>query len=364
MNPTRRHCGIDLMRIVCMYFIVLYHIQGHGGLAYNTQLAVGNRVLIVALQSVYLAAVNGYALISGYVGYQAKHRYSALAALWLRVLFYSVGMSFAVWLVLPASISLSEIKNAFLPLLTGQYWYFTAYAGCFVLAPVIRAAVEHMTKEEGALSLFGILFVFSLLPYLLRNDPFLTSSGNHALWLTILYALGAYIRKHNLFDNISFKKLAVYFAGAAAVQMSAGFVLQKISLLLTGKATTLWYFVCHDSPTLLALSILMLALFTKVRLSISNPLFRRLTGASFSVYLIHDHPVIRRLIIIPLGAHLAALPAVLVIPCVLLSGMLIYLVCTVIDALRDRIFKLLRIENILASIETRARRSLVSDSHR
>lgn len=353
MNHPKRHTGIDLMRIVCMFIIVMYHIQGHGGLIASTQLSAANRVLVVALQSVYQAAVNGYALVSGYVGYQARHRYSSLVVLWLRVLFYSVGVTALVWLISPAAVSRAEIRNAFLPLLTGQYWYFTAYAGCFVLAPLVRAAIAHLSKAEAVRCLVCALFLFSFLPYLLRNDPFFTASGNHALWLTLLYAVGACINRHNLFARLSAKKLSVLLLGACAVQMSAGFLLQQVSRLLTGKATTLWYFICHDSPTTAVLSILILAAFIRIRPALSGRLFRMLALSSFSVYLIHDHPLIRRCVIIPLGAKLAALPSLWVIPSVILSGMAIYLICSLIDTLREAIFSWLRIQERLSRLEDR-----------
>lgn len=353
MIQSKRHSGIDLMRIVCMLIIVLYHIQGHGGLAYNTQLSPVNRVLIISLQSVYQAAIDGFALISGYVGYKSRHRYSSLVTLWLRVMFYSVGITGIVWLLSPASVSRAEIRDSFLPLLTGKYWYFTAYAGCFVIAPLIRAAMTQLSRKEAFVSLCGLFFVFSFLPYLLRNDPFLTLSGNHALWLALLYALGAYVSKYAPFDRLSTPKLSMLFAAAAVIQMSAGFILQQISHLFTGKETTLWYFICHDSPTTLILSTLALALFSRIKLSIGNPVFRFLSLSSFSVYLIHDHPVIRRCMIIPLGSWLAQLPSALVIPAIFASGMSIYLICSLIDALREALFRFLRIQSRLSRIEDR-----------
>ena len=353
MNQHKRHHSIDLMRIVCMLMIILYHIQGHGGLAYSKDISPFTHILLIILQSIYQAAVDGYALISGYVGYHSRQRYSSLILLWLRVLFYSVGLTAVVWLLSPAAVSWAAIRNSFFPLLKGQYWYFTAYAGCFVLAPLARAAIAHLSRRESALCLGSVVLVFSFFPYLMRNDPFMTASGNHALWLLILYALGAYVRKYDPFSKLSVKVLALLLLFACTVQASAGFILQPISRLLTGTTITQWYFICHDSPTTLLVSILMLALFSKLSFHCSNRFFRLLVSSSFSVYLIHDHPLIRQHIIVPLGARLAQLPPLLLIPSVFVSALLIYLVCTIIDLLREKIFSLLRLKHLLSKIDDR-----------
>jgi len=353
MNQYKRHHSIDLMRIVCMLMIILYHIQGHGGLVYSKDISPFTQSLLIILQSIYQAAVDGYALISGYVGYHSRQRYSSLILLWLRVLFYSVGLTAVVWLLSPASVSRAAIRNSFFPLLKGQYWYFTAYAGCFVLAPLVRTAIAHLSRKESTLCLGSVILVFSIFPYLMRNDPFMTASGNHALWLLILYALGAYIKKHDPFSNLSVKALAILLIFACTVQASAGFILQPISRLLTGTAVTRWYFICHDSPTTLLVSVLMLALFSKLSFHCSNRFFRLLVSSSFSVYLIHDHPLIRQHIIIPLGARLAQLPSLLLVPSVFIAALVIYLFCTVIDLLREKIFSLLRLRHLLLEAEDR-----------
>jgi len=341
------------MRFVCMLIIVLYHIQGHGELIVTPELSKTNHILIIALQSVFQAAVNGYALISGYVGHTSRFKYSSFAALWLRVLIYSVGITAVVWIISPSSVSRAEIRSAFFPLISGQYWYFTAYAGCFMLMPLLRPAISHLSRKSAGLYLTIAIFFFSVLPYLLRNDPFLTSRGNHALWLMLLYLVGAYICEHNPFERFSMRKLICLFTAASVVQMSSGFFLQQISKLITGKETTIWYFICHDSPTVVVLSVLLLAIFEKIRLPIRYSAFRMLALSSFSVYLIHDHPLVRRCIIKPLGSHLASLPSLWVIPSIFAAGFLIYLICTLIDMLRDTIFRILRIQTHLSNIENR-----------
>lgn len=362
MEQHNRHSGIDCMRIVCMLLIVLYHIQGHGGLVASEQISPANRTLIVMLQSVYQMAVDGFALISGYINYSGRQKYTSLIMLWLRVLFYSVGITATVWFLSPDAVSYANIRSSFFPLLTGQYWYFTAYAGCFVLAPLARSAMEHLSHREASSCLLGIILLFSVFPYLMRNDPFLTSSGNHSLWLLVLYALGAYVRKFDPFSRLSTKALLLLFAGACIIQSCSGGVIRALSSRLTGRALTQWYFICNDSPTTLILSLLALALFSRLRIHCSSPLFRLLVSGSFSVYLIHDHPLVRQSVIVPLGARLAVLPSFLLIPAISATGLLIYLLCTCVDMLREKLFCALRIRARLLRLEDRLIRLFPTDA--
>lgn len=351
MERQGRHLGIDLMRVICMLMIVVYHIQGHGGLLISERLSPANQTLCYVLQTICQAAVNGYALISGYVGYAKPQRYSSLILLWLRVLFYSVGITGIAWLISPSSISYITIQSAFFPLLKGQYWYFTAYVGCFMLAPLTRAAIAHLPRSEARLCLGGILFIYAVLPYIFRNDPFLTSSGNHALWLFILFTLGAYFRKYDVFAKLELKRCVCLCIGTALIQASGSRILQALIQRLTGNVTTSWYFICNDSPTTLLLAISALALFSKLHPASFKTIIRPLAATSFSVYLIHDHPLVRQWIIPQLGAFLSGLPALLVLPSILLCAMLIYLFCTGIDSIREVLFRALRIRPLLSRAE-------------
>lgn len=83
---TGHNLGIDLLRIVSMYMIVMIHILNKGGAASAVNINGGQiiRILYIALYS----AVDSFALISGYVGfseYEKPHEYKKIILLWLQV---------------------------------------------------------------------------------------------------------------------------------------------------------------------------------------------------------------------------------------------------------------------------------------
>lgn len=140
-------------------------------------------------------------------------------------------------------------------------------------------------------------------------------------------------------------------AGSALLQALSGYVIQALSLRLTGKATTLWYLICNDSPTTFLLSLSVLALFSKLNPVSCKRIIRPLAASSFSVYLIHDHPLIRQMVIPKIGTSLTALPSLLVIPSVFLCAALIYLLCTSVDFVRESLFRALRVHRLLRRAE-------------
>ena len=71
-----RCSGIDLLRIISMFFVVMLHVIGHGGILDNVAMFSVNYQLLWLLEILAYCSVNCYALISGYVGVFSKYKYS------------------------------------------------------------------------------------------------------------------------------------------------------------------------------------------------------------------------------------------------------------------------------------------------
>jgi len=163
MNNTlkpQRNYGIDLLRIFSMFLIALLHILGQGGViaATNDNALKFNTACILEIGT--YCCVNCFALISGYVGYKSKFRYTNIVMLWLRVLFYTVSITAIFAFAMPeAMVNSSETSgefflisekwdNAVFPLISGQYWYFSSYFICYLLTPVLNKAVEALSQKQ------------------------------------------------------------------------------------------------------------------------------------------------------------------------------------------------------------------------
>ena len=79
------------------------------------------------------------------------------------------------------------------------YWYFSAYAGVFVIAPYLDRMVKALTdgqKKKLMITLFLLCSVFTMVPRAsTTGSDFLgLAAGYSFLWLAVMYVIGACVR--------------------------------------------------------------------------------------------------------------------------------------------------------------------------
>ena len=97
-----RNYGIDFLRIISMFMIVILHILGNGGILASVQTGSVKYHLTWFMEIASYCAVNCYALISGYVGIYSKHKLSNIFYLWIQVIFYTLSITLLFKIISPA----------------------------------------------------------------------------------------------------------------------------------------------------------------------------------------------------------------------------------------------------------------------
>lgn len=347
MKECERNLGIDLLRIVSMLTIVIYHLLGYGWILPLIHETSWKFELLTALNSLCKIGVDCFVLISGYVGIQSRYRYSSLIVQWTRVWFYSVLITLIAGVFAPGEIGPEQWFAAVTPTISGQYWYFSAYAGCFMLAPLIRTAIQNMKQRQAGICAALLLLVFSVLNTAKGTDPFYTNAGNNTLWLAVLYAVGAYLGRFKPHQRVPM--IALWAGAVFSVILLGGYI-------PVGKRIGLPSFqgsVQNDSPLTVLLAVSLLLLFSRIRITRGKRLVSVLSAASFSVYLIHDHPLTRQYVITRYMYPLSELGTVTIVPGVVAAAIGIYLICTLIDMLRGKVFDILRVKQRIIGLERR-----------
>lgn len=116
-----------------MFMIVILHVLKQGGVLDGARALSPQYEAAWLLETAAFCAVNCYGIISGYVGVDGKYRFSNIALLWLRVVFYTLGITAIFWIFAPEYVGVKQWQNAMFPVMTEQYWYFTAYFAMFFL---------------------------------------------------------------------------------------------------------------------------------------------------------------------------------------------------------------------------------------
>lgn len=263
-----RNYGVDLLRMLAMYMVLVLHILGRGGvLSTTTPLSFQYNVAWL-LETAAYCAVNCYGLISGYVGIKSTYRYSNIINLWIKVLFYSVVLMLVVISFRPFYGGVMEAAKYFLPVSYKRYWYFTAYFAMFFFAPILNFAIRALTKKQAIISSVCIIIVFSVLQTL-RGDLFLTGGGYSALWLMILYYVGGCIREFDLFSDLSKAKAIIGYSVMVIASWGVKILFEIVAAHMGIQRLQSYsgILISYISPTILFSAIFLVVLFGKMILS-------------------------------------------------------------------------------------------------
>ena len=346
---AERNYGIDALRMLAMLLVVIAHILGPGGILETVEFMSLQYKAAWLMEIIAYCSVNCYALISGYVGIHSRHRYHSIILLWLRVIFYTVGITAVFAAFVPGSVTMRDWIKAFLPTLSGYYWYFTAYFALFVFLPLLNPAINKLTQQQLKAIIISLIITFSILQTLSGKDIFGVSSN--AWWLMILYIIGGYIGKYGLLKKCS---SAVLFLGYVSmiVSMWLSKLIMEAGLFPPLSSLGGNNLIYHTSPAMLAAGIFLLLLFERLRTSQGiNKVIRLFAPAAFSVYIIHGQPFIWNYLLELRFSGYAAFSVPVLTTLVLLTAAAVYVVCSLIDMIRENIFKALKIKQRLARVE-------------
>lgn len=353
MNGNQeRNYGIDFLKIISMYMVVLLHVLGCGGILGNCEKFSFNYYVAWILEISACCAVDVFAMITGYLMVEKKYNGCKIIPLWLTVFFYSALIAFSFYII-PFLSSIHEpsqisIIKSFFPVISGQYWYFTAYFGMYFFIPFINMFVNSIEKRNHRNLCLTIIIVFSLLPIMNLGDikSFGLSRGYSAIWLTCCYVIGAYLKKYPL--NITpLKSLMTYFASIFLI-FSIKYFSHFIFVVFLKKDKDTNLFINYNSILVIISAIALVSFFEK--LNIKNALCKKtltfLSTLSFSVYLIHANYIIYGYIIKDHFISIASSNPFRLFAEVVLCSLIIFFACLSIDTIRYALFNLLKVQQI------------------
>ena len=223
----QRNYGIDALRMLSMFMVVVLHILLLSGLLTNEQLFSTQYEIAWLLEICVYCAVNCYALISGYVGVDSKFRFSNIIVLWLRVVFYTFIITMVFFVFIPNSVTKLSFIKALFPVMSSQYWYFTAYFAMFFFIPLLNAALNQIDRIRLKIILISLIILFSVLQTLFCRDVFSTGLGYTAWWLMILYLIGGYIKKYGFLEKCKSGLLFLGYCMMVWITWGSKFIIEK-----------------------------------------------------------------------------------------------------------------------------------------
>lgn len=313
-----RQLNYELLRIIAMLMIVCLHYLGKGGMlgdpARDDMTATGYAAWIV--EAFCLVAVNVYVLISGYFGVDAPVSLSKGNGLtfwealkkpvniWKQVFFYSVVIGCGAMVIGAQEFDIYRVFTYCFPIVTEHYWFATSYVILCLMMPFLNAGFSYLGEKQIRYLLMGFLIIFSIsktvIPMQLPWDKY----GYDCIWFVVLYLTGAYLKHYRIrLLKGRWRAAALYIGSMSAV--FASFFLIRMVFQRTGRLRdminygyTYNFLFCYTGAVGLFLAFGQGQ--TQDRTGRAGQMIERFrkpielfSGASFGVYLIHEHINIR-----------------------------------------------------------------------
>lgn len=268
-NNTERQSCFELLRLISMFFIVLYHFL---------RWFVQDNPLYSELKALWLPLHVGvicFVLISGF--FRIKPSSRGFVRLISMVLVYSLP---GIIVDIRNAGNWYDVVHSLLFISHTKYWFVRTYIGLFLLSPLINTFWDH-SSNKGRWYLLVVTGIVSV--YLgCFSKYYLYEDGKNLINFLFLYQVGQMLS----FYSSQWKKTKVWKLLVAYMLLNVLLVVGYYRSLDTTIGELLWkYSFPYSSPVLLVNSVLLFMIVG--HLSFQSNLVNHLSAGVFAVYLIH-----------------------------------------------------------------------------
>ncbi len=332
---STRNTNIELLRVISMIMIVTLHYMNQGGILDTLTFGDSNYAITWLVESFCYVSVNCYILISGYFLCESTFRLRKVIDIVLEVVFYSVGIYLLFCAIGVESFSVVSLITGYLfPIIHGEYWFATVYVVLYLFSPFLNKWLAALDKKEHQKLILLMCLVFSVIPsvFFFAGENLGVAGGYSLIWFVFIYIVAAYIRKYGL--KIKNIYLITTFVLSGFVTFAAKFCQEAIL------GTELWDLYRYSSITVLLASVSLFMLFIQMKPK-NHRIWAFFGSTTFGVFLIHTQYIMRdkilwKEIIRPLDYCYSNTGTFLLH--MVISVLLIYLSCSMIDYLRILLF--------------------------
>ena len=351
-QQTQKNIGVELARIIAMYFIINLHILYHGGPLFKSKILSQENNLYIFFATLFDSGVNIFGMISGFVGYRS-HKFGNLLHLLIQTSFYNYGIAYYFSKTRP-EYRVDPNKNHFIyPAFIIDYWYFTAYFIMYFLLPLINSGINSMDKRKYGIFNFVVFLFFTCFyqirhySIVLRHDLFNLNNGYSYIWLLILYFFGGYFGRFNSTSRNRNKFVLFILLSSIIVIVTwcrTYLIVNKIKFYNKSDDMKAEY----TSPSCVIVAVCFIMMLTKleIKINIIKKIISFFGPLTYGIYLTHNHFVVRSHIIAKNYRWLLNYHSYKLLLMEAFESFKIFMFCAFIDYIRFLIFKALRIKQI------------------
>ncbi len=329
MKNEERQSNIELLRIILIMFILaLHYLNGTYGGALNIKNisnAENNYYIVRILESLFIVAVNCFILITGYFSYkQTKIKVKKVIDLLIIVCFYNV-LIYIISIITKITAFNKETFQTFLATFyKGGMWFIDIYIILYLLIPFINIVINKLSKKNMKILILILFIAFSLYPTFLANTT-INDAGYGIVSFIMLYLIGAYINKYNANNKNIFIYLLIYIIMAGCTYYES-----INDILVSGPFD-------YNSIFNIIGSVSLFLVFTKF--NFKSKLINSISKHTLSIYIIHANDFIIKYVYRNLLKTNLFWKSDFLILHLLVSICIIFIICLLIDIIREFVFK-------------------------
>lgn len=344
MGKAKRQSGIELLRIIIMFQIILLHLFDYGGLTeFGNHYGGLTNFALDGIWSLCRMPVDVFVLITGYFlvtsEYNLKKVFNRGKKVYLTMIFYSLLLAGIFFVINPSLITVPSVFKAFMPFFSKQWYFLSIYLIILFLSPFLNMMLQKLNKKQYLIFtgvVFTVMSVWSTLAYVdgldkvfdIKKivDPYM---GKSLGGLLLLYFIGGYLRRFTKEHNKpQFKYLAMFFGFCIIDLMLHCFVPQYGNKV----------FGMFNNPLVIGEAVMIFLFFRDIHFY--SPVINTIASTTLGIYAIHENQYIRNTL---WNLNFESHPALAGnVPKsyfeVLLYCIAIFVVCCIIDLLRQKLF--------------------------
>lgn len=183
---AQRQINLEILRILCMLFIIVGHIGGRSGIeSFSPFITIAPH------------AVNCFVMISGYFLITSTFKAERVLRTFIETIFYSFTITLILYLCNKANSY--DIIKSIMPFAPTKfsYWFVNKYLAVIILSPFICKLCTTISKREYQILLVSMLLINSTF-FIVFPFGELFGNGFSLLWMITVFLTGGYVKLHGL----------------------------------------------------------------------------------------------------------------------------------------------------------------------
>ena len=314
--------------------IVACHFAVDGRFRFSKDAITINRLWTQFISMGGYLGDNIFVLISGYFLVSSSGlTLRKILNIWSRVFFYSVVFWVLFYNFRNTPIGIKKTIKSFMPLLFNQNWFATCWLMMYLIHPYINTLLKNLSRDEYIKMLLITGLCVSVIPIFTKTDY----CGNLGRFI-FLYCIAGFFRLHA--PDFGSKKFIWLGIAGIILNFLVVIVFDYLGLMFPKFADNATYFYKINSPTTVLIATSFLIGFRSSNINYSR-VINTIASAAFGVYLIHGNIFMDPFLWCDVFKNASFQDSNYLIIYSIGVVIFVYVVCTVIELLRSKVFKII-----------------------